>query len=386
MAEERKTVVLDNGSLYIRAGFAGEQEHQCEMLNIVGRAKQQQARQQQTVPASADDQQTAESSYVGGEALSTGLDLQHDYPVKRGIITNWDDAQTIWGYIFEKELEIADNTGEHAILVTDPLLDQLSNRKKLAEVLFEVFAFPALYIARQAVMSMYSTGETTGLLLQSGDGVTEVMAMVECFMVPESVQRFNLAGADMTQYLGEKLAQQGHHSFNRSTDAELLRSIKERLCFLTHSGLKPPEGEDEEPSVFQLPDGETLQMSQADCAGVFEAMFHPELLTGESDGVQNTIHTAVNKSDIDSRKKLWSNIILSGGNTMVRGFAERLKDELRPLVPSTVTINVKSPEQRQFSAWKGASMMASLPSFQQLLISKAEYDELGMDIVKRKCF
>lgn len=372
MAEERKTIVLDNGSLKIRAGFAGDEEHKVEMVNVVGRAK---ARQ---VPSTGEN-------YVGGEALSqVGLQLQHDCPVQKGVVTNWEDMQTIWQYIFDKELAIKDSMSEHPILVTEPLLDHPPNRKKMSELLFEVFNFPALYIARQSVASMYATGETTGLLLQSGDGVTEVMAMVEGFMLPESVQRFALAGADMTAYLASKLTHQSDSPLGRTTaDPAVVRDIKEKLCYLTYPQLVEPPTEEE--TSYQLPNGEKLQMSPANAASIFEAMFQPEVLTGEMDGVQQTLHTAVNKCDIDSRKKLWGNIILAGGNTMAKGFAERLKAELAPLVPSTVTINVKAPEERQFSAWKGASLMASLPTFQQLLVSKAEYEESGMDIVNRKC-
>ncbi|KAH9260562.1 actin-2 [Batrachochytrium salamandrivorans] len=94
----------------------------------------------------------------------------------------------------------------------------------------------------------------------------------------------------------------------------------------------------------------------------------------------------VMKCDVDIRKDLYANIVLSGGSTMYEGIAERLNKEMVALVPNTMKVKVVAPPERKYSVWIGGSILASLSTFQQMWISKQEYDESGPGIVHRKCF
>jgi len=92
------------------------------------------------------------------------------------------------------------------------------------------------------------------------------------------------------------------------------------------------------------------------------------------------------KCDVDMRTDLYSNVVLSGGTTMFPGIADRMHKELLNLAPSNIKVKIIAPPERKYSVWIGGSILASLPVFQQMWISKQEYDESGPAIVHRKCF
>ncbi len=154
---------------------------------------------------------------------------------------------------------------------------------------------------------------------------------------------------------------------------------------------------------YELPDGQTVCLGKSHVIGFTikgksngitgnerfrcaEVMFQPSFLGRESFGVHEMVYNAIMKSDIDLRKELWQNIMLSGGNTMFPGFAERLHKELQVLAPHGTKIKIDAPPERKYSTWIGGSILSSLSTFQDKWIAKEEYDESGPVIVHRKCF
>ena len=115
-------------------------------------------------------------------------------------------------------------------------------------------------------------------------------------------------------------------------------------------------------------------------------MFQPSFLDMESAGIHETSYQSIMKCDVDIRKDLYANIVLSGGTTMFPGIADRMQKEMIILAPPTMAINVIASLERKYSAWSGGSVLASLSIFQQMWISKQEYEEYGRSIVHRKCF
>ena len=137
---------------------------------------------------------------------------------------------------------------------------------------------------------------------------------------------------------------------------------------------------------FELPDG-TLMSVGAARAKCPEALFHPCALLGRDiAGVHEMLAATVAKCDIDVRRELFGNVVLSGGTTMYRGLPERLAAELARLCPATVTPKVVAPAERKYSVWIGGSILASLATFQNQWITRREYDECGPSIVSHKCF
>ena len=115
-------------------------------------------------------------------------------------------------------------------------------------------------------------------------------------------------------------------------------------------------------------------------------LFQPSFIGKEASGIHDCTFQTIMKCDVDIRKDLYGNVVLSGGTTMFAGIADRMIKEVTALAPSSMKIKVVAPPERKFSVWIGGSILASLSTFQQMWIAKSEYDESGPSIVHRKCF
>jgi actin beta/gamma 1 len=117
-----------------------------------------------------------------------------------------------------------------------------------------------------------------------------------------------------------------------------------------------------------------------------ETLFNPAQIGLQEIGIHEKTFQSIMRTDIDIRKDLYLNVVMSGGTSMFEGLAERLNKELVALAPTTMKVKITAPPERKYSVWIGGSILASLTTFQQMWISKAEYDESGPGIVHRKCF
>ncbi|GFH06670.1 uncharacterized protein HaLaN_01339 [Haematococcus lacustris] len=267
--------------------------------------------------------------------------------------------EAIWRHTFDNELRVDVST--RPVMLTEAPMNPKINREKMTTLMFEDFNVPAMYVAIQAVLSLYASGRTTGIVCDSGDGVTHTVPIFEGYSMPHAIGRLDVAGRDLTQYLA-RILQEGGVKLTNSAEMEIVRDIKEKLCY-----------------IAQDFDAELAAASSS-------SAIDKDLVGLEAKGIHHLVHDTINKCDIDVRRELYNNIVLSGGTSMFEGIQTRLNAEVSTLSGTGIKVRVVAPPERKYLVWIGGSILSSLSTFQSMWITREEYLETGPNIVHRKCF
>ena len=379
-------VVIDNGSGATRAGFAGDDSPKVSLLSLVARR------------SSAPPVMTGErlGPYCGEEATKIGKKSKIwalNSPIEKGLITDWDDMEQIWHHTFYNELRVVPEN--HAVLLTEPPLCPKANRERMLQIMMETFNVAAVHFNIQAVLALYSSGRTTGCVLDSGFGATHSVPIYEGYHLPHATTRLPLAGNDVTEHLLKLLSEQCGEAEPWMLDNDIVNGIKENLCFVADDFdqvLTDTASGDDCQHVYKLLDGEAVVLGSSECAGAPEVLFQPHLAGYEFLGIADIVVNSIRELDQAEQVHMSANIVLAGGNTMFLGFRKRLSHEIRRRVAPEFSkhVMVHADPERQNAVWYGGSVLASLPAFSagftsnRQWITREEYDESGPSAVHRR--
>lgn len=378
MSDYKTPIVLDTGSGLMKAGFADQDLPTTVFPTVIGHPKYE-----EIMNGSVD-----RDVYVGHDAQHMRGVLTLKYPIRNGIVRNWDEMEMIWHHAFQ---QLSVSPEDHPVLLTEAAMNPAQNRQRTVELMFESFSVPLAFVALQAVLALYASGRTTGVVLDSGDGVSHSVPVFEGYCLPHAVQRFSLAGADVTLQLQKLLLEQGV-CMRTSAELEIVREMKESCCCVAldyEAELKSAGSASSSSSsssvLYTLPDGRVVPLSSERFRAP-EILFRPELIGRDHYGMHESVFKSILQSDIDLRRSFVGNILLSGGNTLLPGLPERLRQEIGRMCPADLCVRVVSPPERDFSVWSGGAALASRPDLSGAWISAEEYEEFGPQIVFRKCF
>jgi len=334
---------------------------------------------------------------VGDVADKVRNMLQITYPLDNGVVRNFEDLCYVWDYTFSEKLKV--DPKKSKIMLTEAPMNPKENRKKMVEIMFEKYGFMSAYIAIQAVLVLYAQGLLTGVVCDSGDGVTHVVPVYEGFSMPNLIRRLNVAGRDVTRYLIKLLLLRGY-AFNRTADFETVRQIKEKLCYVGYD-LELEKRLALETTVlvesYTLPDGRIIRCG-AERFEAPECLFKPSAVDVESMGMGELIFDTINKADVDLRAEFYQHIVLSGGSTMYPGLPSRLEKEIRELYGVRVAkgkkeqidkfkCRIEDPPRRKHMVFLGGAVLADIMKDKQAFwMNLNEYKEGGADKVLKKCY
>ncbi|KAK4700027.1 actin-related protein 2, partial [Phenoliferia sp. Uapishka_3] len=387
-------LVVDNGTGFVKCGYGGSNFPAHSFPSIIGRPI---LRAEERNSSSSPDTPNITDIMVGDLASEYRQYLQLTQPMEHGIVRNWDDMKLLWDYTFHDKLKV-DTTGRK-ILLTEPPMNPTKNREKMVEVMFEDYQFGGVYVAIQAVLTLYAQGLQTGVVVDSGDGVTHIVPVYDGFSLPHLTRRLDVAGRDVTRYLIKLLLMRGY-AFNRTADFETVRQIKEKLCYTSYD-LDLDKRLSEETTVlvenYELPDGRVIKVGSERFEAP-ECMFQPHLVDVEQPGMAEMLFNTVQAAPVDVRSELYKHIVLSGGSSMYPGLPSRLEKEMKQLYLQKVLHG--DPER--LSNNSGAFLYPVLPvslalafssfpqkeadaalAFPSHRITKAEWDEQGVRAVDK---
>ena len=376
MEEEELPVVIDNGSATMKIGFAGDDVPRASFQSIVGRWKYGPSLVGMNRP----------DFLIGEEAIAKRGLLIIRYPIEHGICVNWDDMEKLWHHAFYDQLKCA--IEEHPVLMTENIFNSVNNREKMTQIMFETFNTPSFYAMTQSILSLFACGRINGVVLQSGDGVTNAVTCYEGHTLKHSLSGANFGGRDLTDHMMKLLTDSGHQ-FTRYYKTNFVKDIKENLGYIAidydAEMQKFNRNSLEIEQKYELPDGDVINVGSErfECC---EALFNPSLIGKKCDGIDAMICESIKKSQIEDIDKLYSNIVIAGGSTMFKGIDKRLSKELQRLTVEEMNIKIIAPDTRQYSAWIGGSVVSCLPEYRSLFMTKEDYDEIGPSIIHRQCF
>lgn len=380
-------IVLDQGTGYVKIGGAGTNFPDYTFPSMVGRPILR-------AEEHLDNQVEIKDIMCGNEAADVRSMLQISYPMENGIIKNWEDMEHLWDYAFYEKMRC--ETKGQKVLLTEPPMNPLKNREKMVDLMFEKYNFGGVYVAIQAVLALYAQGLSSGVVVDSGDGVTHIVPVYESTVLNHQTRRLDIAGRDVTKNLINLLLRRGY-AFNRTADFDTVREIKEKLCYASYDLDFDTKLANETTSLvrnYELPDGRVIKISSERFEAP-ECLFQPGLVDVEQPGIGESLFQTIQSCDVDIRSTLYKSIVLSGGSSMYPGLPSRLEKELKqqwlvhvlkgdPSRLDKFKVRIEDPPRRKHMVFIGGAVLANIMADKDhMWISKQEWEEQGPRILSK---
>eukprot|EP00056_Hartaetosiga_gracilis_P021660 m.25623 g.25623 ORF g.25623 m.25623 type:complete len:510 (-) comp9199_c0_seq2:67-1596(-) len=407
VVKDIQTIVVDLGSNAVKVGFAGEDAPRAVVSSIAGYIAD---------IGKMDLEKHAHINkdyYFGDEVWLYADVLEIKRVIEKGVIQDYTLFELFLKYVFTEELKISlEELRDYPILVTEPPLSPLANREKLCRVMFDTFDIAALYVANTSTLAIFGLGRVTGVVVDIGHEVSMCAAVYHGEVIPSTVKRLNIGGRDLDVYLSKLLKEKDIVvSPDKGFESLILRDMKERTCYVAYDfraemkkvtqttivrsawakGGNRVEvtyevgghGNDMLPGYEDrvIPDEIKLDYERFQCP---EALFDPNHFIGTDFlicGVHRMVQESIKSIPIDLKREMYGSIVLSGGTTLLKGFADRLQKELRTITPNSVEIHIMDSQQRHLAVWRGGSTIASTKGFNFHWISREEYQEYGVELL-----
>ena len=370
--DDLKTIVMDAGSTTIRIGFAGS-EHPWDFPSVISR--------HQYIWREPQKRSMTQDFFIGPGAMAHSNILKLRYPIQRGVIKRFDYMEKLWHYAFRNELRA--DPQEHPLLLTECPTTPKSVRERVIETMFETYSVPSLAIANSNVLSMYSQGCLTGISVDSGGDTTRIVPVYEGMSIPRLLRSVDIGGRLITEYLQRLMMEEGYPDAGTRSYLPIIDDIKERFGYVAldydEETLKDRGPDDD--FDYRLPDGNLMSVRNSAFKAP-ELFFKPHLMGDQFDRLDQHLLDCIMGLDADFRKEFSGNIVLSGGNTMFKGFRERVEKEMLRFFDNAKVVAAPGGTE---AVWMGGSILANHATFPHMVVTREEYKEVGLRTVHRKC-
>ncbi|MBD3186003.1 hypothetical protein GF325_04160 [Candidatus Bathyarchaeota archaeon] len=335
-------VVIDIGEASCKVGFAGEMKPRETFPTIVGKEKYR--------SVMVDTSDHVRTAYVGNDAAAMRGVLKIQYPISRGQVMDWNAFYEVLNHAFYNVLRV--DTREHPIIYSEAILNPANLREHLAKVFFETFQTDAVVIFPSAVMALVNAGLSTGLVVEVGEGMAFIVPIHDGEVISYAVNRLALGGVDVNENLKNYLMQEGHH-LNFSAQKEILRDIKEKLCYVAEDVNVEAQNAYNMNirRSYTLPDGSNIEIGNSRFMAP-EILFTPGMLGYNIMSIPQAIVDSISKVPDEVKRTMLGNIVLSGGSTKFPGFEKRLQKELELLLPNLGPLPEAETSQKKLSEYK----------------------------------
>jgi actin beta/gamma 1 len=360
-------IVMDIGTALSKIGFAGEDNPRFIIPTIptTPLMKKSGLIRPATVSDDIRRKPVVQTKFIHGKSI-----------LERGVIKNWVAMENFWRAVFYDKLRV--DPTRHPILLADTPLNTADNKNKIAQIMFEKIGVKSLLIILQPSLSLYASNRTTGCIVDIGEGVTKIVPISEGYVFTPAIQLMDVSGVDITRYLLRLLREAGY-PLTSTAEKQIAIDIKETLCYVSSDvggELEIMKTSLDNEKIFKTPEGEDIKLRN-ELFMAPECLFQPILLGKELPSLSESIIQSISSCDMNLRRKLYNNIILSGGSSKFPGLKERLKKEISKHVPDSIEVNIIAPQEREIATWVGGSIFSSLPSFSNLSLTKEQYEEKG---------